>query len=493
MRKPFPSGRALPVVAALLVGASPAGAAGSATVSIAVTPGGARSGAIPADFLGISLESSSIEAKNNNGRAWLSGAPTAFSTMMKRIGVKSVRIGGNSAERLDYPTLADAFAVNDFANLIGANLLWVLPVKNNTYDNAAWVSTATAMSDDQRAKGYTFSTTYLIGNEPDIDMAANGANPDDPPIPYSTWRYRYDNYSTQLRAHDDTITASGPSAAGNRSYATQFANDPTYSGPLQYSVGYVTEHTYPLGASNSYPPNSQDAITRFLQDNSKSYQSFYDGWAALSAQRGFATRVDETNSMYHAVTDQPLSYEYASSLWVLDYLCYMAYRTQTGGMNLHSGPIGSNGYNVVVPIGAAAGYTLRPIGYGMFAFSYNGQGQPMSAKVTSNPGGVNMSAYALTETNGTASAHLLNKTHGSGAIDATVKLTLPGYQHAQVMYLKQANNDVTATDGITLGGAPVNPDGTWSGHYTVDGLAPAGGVFTIPVPHTQAAIVHFYN
>jgi len=479
-------------LAAIVVCAS-AVAAGSASVSISVTAGGARTGPIPDDFLGISLESSSVEAKNNNGQPWLSGATTPFSTMMKRIGVRNVRIGGNSAERSDYPTNADAFAAGDFANLIGANLMWVLPVKNNTYDNAARVSLANAMFDDQRAKGYTFSTTFLIGNEPDIDMAASGSNPDDPAIPYSTWRYRYNNYNTQLRAHADAITSSGPSAAGNRSYATQFADDATYSGPLQYSVGAITEHTYPLGASNSEPPNSQEAITQFLQDNSARYQGFYDSWAAHSVARGFATRVDETNSMYHAVTDQPLSYEYASALWVLDYLCYMAYHTQMGGMNIHSGPIGSNGYNVVSPIGVASSYALRPIGYGMFAFSTNGQGQPMTAAVTANPGGVNLSAYALKQSNGTVSAHILNKTHGTGALDATVQLTLKGYTTADVMYLRQANSDVTATDGITLGGAPVAGDGTWNGGYTVTGIKAVKHVFTISVPHTQAAIVHFHN
>ena len=480
-------------IVAIGLASAPATAVTTANVSISIKSGGVRTDKIPDDFLGISLESSSIAAANNGGREWLNGTSGPFSTMMKRIGVKNVRIGGNSAERTGYPTVTDARSVDDFANLIGANLMWVLPVKNNTYDNASWVSTANAMFDDQKAKGYTFSTTYLIGNEPDIDMAANGSNPDNPAIPYSTWRYRYNNYNTQLRAHDNSITSSGPSGAGCCSYATSFENDATYSGSLQYSVGYVTQHTYPLGASNSYPPNSQEAITAYLQDNSAKYQSFYNGWAANAASRGFKTRLDETNSQYHNTTDQPLSYEYASTLWVLDYLSYLAYHTQTGGMNIHSGPIGSNGYNVVSPIGVASSYTLRPIGYGMFAFSYEGSGQPLSADITSNDSGVNISASALKEGKGSASAHILNKTHGTGAVDTTVKLKFGGYAHCDVMYLKQSNNDVTATDGITLGDAPVNSDGTWNGHYTVTGLVPVKNVFTISVPHTQAAIVHFYN
>jgi len=59
----------------------------------------------------------------------------------------------------------------------------------------------------------------------------------------------------------------------------------------------------------------------------------------------------------------------------------------------------------------------------------------------------NMSAYALVEANGTASAHILNKTQGSGAIDASVNISISDYANAQVMYFKTGNSDVTARTG----------------------------------------------
>ncbi|WP_158945414.1 hypothetical protein, partial [Granulicella sp. S190] len=85
---------------------SPLAAQSSASVSITLDSTQLRR-TIPNDFLGLSLEASSIQSANNNGVAWLSGTPTAYSAMVQKIGVGSIRIGGNSSERLPYPTTQD--------------------------------------------------------------------------------------------------------------------------------------------------------------------------------------------------------------------------------------------------------------------------------------------------------------------------------------------------------------------------------------------------
>ena len=69
---------------------------------------------IPSDFLGLSLEMSSIMAANNNGVAWLSGNPTAYSAMVQKIGVSNIRIGGNSSERQPYASSQDGANVDAF-------------------------------------------------------------------------------------------------------------------------------------------------------------------------------------------------------------------------------------------------------------------------------------------------------------------------------------------------------------------------------------------
>src|SRR5579872_3743520 len=81
---------------------SPLAAQTKATVGITLSPGSPRANAIPDDFLGISLEMSAIMAANNGGQPWISGAVTPYSNMLEKIGVKSLRIGGNSSERQPY-------------------------------------------------------------------------------------------------------------------------------------------------------------------------------------------------------------------------------------------------------------------------------------------------------------------------------------------------------------------------------------------------------
>jgi hypothetical protein len=179
----------------------------------------------------------------------------------------------------------------------------------------------------------------------------------------------------------------------------------------------------------------------------------------------------------------------AAALWALDYLSYYAHETPLAGVNFHNAPGAS--YNAFAPTQLATAYSLRGVGYGLMAFARGGRGRPLP-RVVRNPHAVNLTAYALLHDDGTETVCLVNKTHGAKSTDATVELD-PGrrFAQAEVMYLAVANDDAASATGITLGGAPVAADGTWSGGFTST-LAPRKGRFTVPAPHTQAAIVHFY-
>jgi hypothetical protein len=60
-----------------------------------------------------------------------------------------------------------------------------------------------------------------------------------------------------------------------------------------------------------------------------------------------------------------------------------------------------------------------------------------------------------------------------------------------VIVLQQANNDVTATSGITFGGAAMGSNGNRTGSYGPQQNL-TNGSFTFTLPAAQAAIVHFY-
>ncbi|MBB5062876.1 glycosyl hydrolase family 79 C-terminal domain-containing protein [Granulicella mallensis] len=475
----------LTAVAMLL--AAPLFAQTSASISINLDSTQLRR-AIPNDFLGLSLEMSSIEAGNNNGAAWLSGNATAYSTMVQKIGVGNIRIGGNSSERQPYASAQDGANVDAFANLIGADLIWTVPVKL-FYDQSTSVSYVSGLYNDQHvAHNYSYPTNIEVGNEPDNSEDVSGSS-----ISQSTWQSRYDGFSSAFRSQINSgILSTGPSTAGCCTFSTDFINDATYQGSLKSTIGDVTTHYYPAGNAASFGSVGAGDATLLAASLDSQYQSFYNSFNDNASNNGYKVRIEETNSAFGG-SNNGVTNSYAATLWALDYFCYMAYNTNLSGMNLHTGPIGSNAgsYNAISPVGVASSYTLEPPGYGLWAFHYGSQGQPVSTTV-SNPSNANVSAYGLLETNGGETVHVINKTFGSGAVNVTATITPGGsFTHAQVIVLKQANNDVTALSGITFGGAPMNSDGTWTGGYG----APAtltNGTYTFTLPAAQAAVVHFY-
>jgi len=251
-------------------------------------------------------------------------------------------------------------------------------------------------------------------------------------------------------------------------------------------------HNYPLGAATGFTSVSDGDSKILASTLDAKYQSFYNTFNDNASNEGYNIRIEETNSAYGG-SNNGVTNSYAAALWAMDYFCYMAYNTNMEGMNLHTGPIGSNSgsYNAISPVGAASSYTLEGPGYGLWAFHYGSQGQPLQTTL-SNPSGANVSAYGLLETSGGETVHIINKTFGSGAVNVTATITPGGsYTHAQVIVLQQANNDVTATSGITFGGEPMNSDGTWTGGYG-PASSLTNGTYTFTLPAAQAAIVHFY-
>ena len=279
----------------------------------------------------------------------------------------------------------------------------------------------------------------------------------------------------------------GPSAASNRAYVSALAANPRYTGALRSRVAYLTHHWYPFGGASSYA-NAAAAISAMLANNNSRYQNFYNSWASNVRSRGFAPRLEETNSMFLGGVPGA-SDSYAAALWSLDYLAYFSHNTDLAGINFHIANR-NHPYNPISPIGPATSYTLKGVGYGLLAYEQNSQGRPVPRTIVNNAN-VNLTAYATLHTNGTQTLRLINKTQGSGAVDATVVVN-PGrtYTQARVMYLRAPNNNPAATTGITLGGQSMNGSGVWNGTFTQT-VTPVGGRFTISVPRTQAAIVVF--
>ncbi len=143
------------------------------TVTITLNPNSARAAAVPTDFAGLSIEMNAIrfdfEVRN---ASWLTGTNSAYIAMLRRIGIRNLRVGGNTSERdvpeSPYPTDVDAARTNDFANAIQAKLLWGFPVavKYNPLSSprtprACWPTSARRDTPSQRSSCWATSPTSL--------------------------------------------------------------------------------------------------------------------------------------------------------------------------------------------------------------------------------------------------------------------------------------------------------------------------------------------
>src|SRR5439155_12457227 len=99
-------------------------------------------------------------------------------------------------------------------------------------------------------------------------------------------------------------------------------------------------------------------------------------------------------------------------------------------------------------------------------------------------GGINLTAYATREPSGAVTLAVINKDSGRAAA-VEVSGILAG--KAQVMRLTAPS--LTSMNGVTLGGAAVSGDGSWSGKS--DPVKIIGGKALVDVPAGSAALIAF--
>jgi len=58
-----------------------------------------------------------------------------------------------------------------------------------------------------------------------------------------------------------------------------------------------------------------------------------------------------------------------------------------------------------------------------------------------------------------------------------------------VIYMSVTNGDITADSGITIGGAGIKDNGTWSGKWKTLPSADKNGSLTVPLSPAAAAVI----
>ncbi|WP_158850528.1 hypothetical protein [Algibacter sp. L1A34] len=402
--------------------------------------------------------------------------------MLKTLGIKSLRLGGNT---LDYnknpgPTedqLANTF---EFARAAGVKVIYSFRLKDN-FNNE---------KDPFRQDGLVKIEDPIIAKY-NIDYAAQAAkfigaeyadvldsfSLGNEPYFYEEW----DIYSAKWRGIHDAIVAVYPEAT--------FCGPDQNPNPVELAQNMVREfgnipgplvklgrHSYPFGCSYENPQRAKgvaliprdgvESRERMLSHLAyKKYETIYENLATAIEGTEIKYRLTESNSYYMSGL-KGVSDSYASALWGLDYLYWWAAH-KSEGINFHTGDdtSGAPGCQYAVFITGDNGYKVKPLAYGMKLFDLGGQGKMLPVD---NPS-TDIAVYATLDDKMT-SITIINKEHGDEAKEQIVQIKLDTKvkaKTAKIIFLRGKNNDISGgSDDVTIGGERINEDGSWDKKWT---------------------------
>ena len=430
-----------------------------------VTVGTTTAGTISSGFAGLSYEKSAL------AEPLFEASNTDLIGMLKGLGPSLLRIGGNSVDKTQWNATgagrtsgqvapSDIDALAGFLQATGWTVLYGVNLGTST--------PAAAAAEVAYAVQSLGSSLYAIeiGNECDLYgdtgsyFAGNWTLQD--------FEQLWGQFRTAILASAPNVVITGPASA---SHIT------TWTVPFGQTVGkqeitLLTQHYY-RGNGQSASSTAAELITpdtTLVTDLSQLNTG--------ATQIGIPYRLTETNSFYNGGASG-VSNSYASSLWVIDHLFNIALGGGVGA-NFHGGGNGT-GYTPIADSDGAV-VEARPEYYGIKLFTLAGAGTLLSTSVAASS--LNVTAYAVKSAAGGLNLIIINK-------DSTQNLSLTvdcGRAVNSATLLEMTGPALDATSGVTIQGATIGQDGTFTPQaaYT---LTTSGSSVTCYVPVLSAVLI----
>lgn len=469
----------LPLAMAGWLALSPLHAGEPIVVEVGIDPAGKT---IPADAVGLSYETS-ILRPNAAGVRYFRPDNRELLKVFQTIGVKSLRIGGNSVDdpKVPLPDKEDVRSLFRFARKAGVKVIY--SVRLHDGDPASAAEFSKLIHDEFRDELESFA----IGNEP-------GYYKD------------YAVYKPKWTAIRDAIVRVFPDAkfsGGDDNPRPEFiANLARDFGTPEGRLVQLTQHSYPFGCSYKNPGAGMkdvkllvpvdvvDARNKLVGASPlKTYEDILKGFQAAVAGTSLTFRLTETNSFWFSGLEGA-SDRFASALWALDYLhWWMSHGA--AGINFHTGD--RTGGSVNLPcryaafVTSANGYEVRPLAYGMKLFAASGLGRYLAAQVEHT----SIGAYAVDRGDGTVAITLINRNTQNEA-DIRIDLaSVKAVKKARVLKLEAKGNDIAAgSRNVTLNDAAIEDAGKWNGKWVaLKKPAIAGTSVSVTLAPASAAVV----
>lgn len=431
---------------------------------------------LPADFVGLSFETLSIEPGNDGKYQYFSAANLPLIQLFHTLGIHNLRIGGNTSDNpaIPVPQPADMDALFAFARAADVKVIYTLRLRSSDTESAV------------PAARYLMShyadliACMVIGNEPDIYQANSSED------------------NKQILRYVDAMQAGGvtplPRLCGpsttpaHPEWAAQFASEVGSKADLLW----VTQHSYPGGNGRKVasPASGREALLNGSFD--VSYKQLLDSFAPEIQQRGLHYRIEETNNYYFGGA-KDVSNTFAAALWGLDYLYWWA-EHGAAGVNFHTGDQVAAA-DEQTPCWyatfwtAEGGVQAKPLAYAIAAFNAGAHGRVLSPQRSNAD--KDLSLHATRAEDGDLYVTLINRSHGPGAhaseivIDPTSR-----FSAAELLTMQSSDARVEAVEGITLGSSPISASGHWDGKWK--SLSLPGHTASVSVPPASALILHLH-
>ncbi|HEX3625186.1 MAG TPA: hypothetical protein VH280_07165 [Verrucomicrobiae bacterium] len=446
--------------------------------------------AISPDFAGLSFEMSQLRP-GQDGLRYFRPENIRLINLFQTLGIKSLRLGGNTSDRnwRNPPDQADIDSLFAFAKAANVKVIYCLRLHDG--DPAEDARTAKYITDhfpDQIA-------CFSIGQEPTAYPRTtnwvDGVPKKGPRLAFATYSNEWKTFADTIIKTVQNIKFCGPSTEYDPTWPREFL-DAFGKGN---HVAMITTHLYP-GRSGDKVPSPEIGRDEMLSDHFTAvYQKLYDGFAPATLAAGLSYRLEEANNFFNGGA-KDVSDTFASALWGLDFMYWWA-QHGADGLNFHTGDKVGAGSELraakyTAYFSTPDGFAVRPLGYGIKAFDLGRHGRFLPATI-SNPDNLNVSVYSVLGDDNAIYVTMINKEHGPHARTAAVSLTTGAAIAAtdpRTMTLTAPDGDIAAKTGMTLGGAKIENDGSWTGTWT--SLPPAkSGVLNVTVPAGSASIVRW--
>ena len=457
--------------------------ANTVDISVATKNPGAE---ISRTALGLSFETSRL-LPDENGVRYFRPDNRPLVRTFQTLGIRSLRIGGNSvdAARCPVPSEADVRSLFKFARAAGVKVIYSVRLEDGDPQSAANVAKFIR-------KNFADSLDFFaIGNEP------KGYYKDT-----NVFLAKWTAIRDAMLAVWPNAKFGGPDDNPSPEWCAMMAKN---FGGTNGHLAQITQHSYSFGCSYKnpgekdvaklIPVDAAAAREKMLSpDACNIYEKILRGITNSVAGTPVSFRLTEVNSFWFSGL-AGASDRFAAALWGADYLHWWTARG-ADGLNFHTGD--RTGGAITLPcryaafVSATNGYEIRPLGYGLKLFSLGGTGKILPIKLN---GGTNenLAAYATLADKKTVSVTLINQAHGPGAASCDIQIQLDAplaSKPAKVIFLEAKSGDIAASAAdVTLGGAQILADGNWHGQWSKLPVTTGSKAIVLTLPPATAAVL----